>query len=110
MHLNLMYSSGLPFGPPDRQRYADTLRLPAYRRVDIGFAYLLLDGNKKERPSHSFFKNFKSIWISAEVFNLLGIQNTLSYTFIQDQTTGRQYAVPNRLTTRLLNLKLAVNF
>lgn len=110
MHLNLMYSSGLPFGPPDKTRYADTLRLPPYRRVDIGFAYLLLDGKKKDRPHHSFFKNMKSIWVSAEVFNLLGIQNTLSYTFIQDQTTGRQYAVPNRLTTRLLNLKLAVDF
>jgi len=110
MHLNFMYSSGLPFGPPDKQRYGDTLRLPAYKRVDIGFAYLLLDGAKKNRPSHSFFRNMKSVWLSVEVFNLLGIQNTLSYTFIQDQTSGREYAVPNRLTTRLLNLKFAVDF
>ena len=110
MHLNLLYASGLPFGPPDKQRYADTLRLPAYRRVDIGFAALLWDGGKKERPAHSFFRNFNHIWLSAEVFNLLGIQNTLSYTFIQDQTSGRQFAVPNRLTSRLLNVKLAVDF
>jgi hypothetical protein len=110
MHLNLLYASGLPFGPPDKQRYGDTLRLPAYRRVDIGFAALLWDGAKKERPAHSFFRNFNHIWLSAEVFNLLGIQNTLSYTFIQDQTSGRQFAVPNRLTSRLLNVKLAVDF
>lgn len=110
MHLNLLYATGLPFGPPDKQRYGDTLRLPDYRRVDIGFAALLWDGAKKERPAHSFFGNFNHVWLSLEVFNLLGIQNTLSYTFIQDQTTGREYAVPNRLTSRLLNVKLAVDF
>jgi hypothetical protein len=110
MHLNLMYSSGLPFGPPDGRRYGDTLRLPDYKRVDIGFSGLLLDGAKKNRPSHSFFRQFESIWASVEVFNLLGIQNTLSYSYIQDQTSGNSFAVPNRLTTRLLNVKLAFRF
>lgn len=110
MHLNLLYASGLPFGPPDMKRYGDTLRLPAYRRVDIGFSALLLDGAKKDRPSHSFFRNVENIWASVEIFNLLGIQNTLSYSWIQDQTTGGTFAVPNRLTSRLLNVKLMVNF
>ena len=110
MHLNLMYSSGLPFGPPDGKRYGDTLRLPDYKRVDIGFSGLLLDGAKANRPSHSFFRQFESIWASVEVFNLLGIQNTLSYSYIQDQTTGNNFAVPNRLTTRLLNVKLSFRF
>ncbi len=110
MHLNLMYSSGLPFGPPDGKRYGDTLRLPDYKRVDIGFSGLLLDGSKKNRPSHSFFRQFESIWASVEVFNLLGIQNTLSYSYIQDQTSGGSFAVPNRLTTRLLNVKLSFRF
>lgn len=110
MHLNLMYATGLPFGPPDQKRYGDTLRLPDYKRVDIGFSALLLDGMKKERPSHSLFRNLQSIWASVEVFNLLGIQNTLSYSWIQDQTTNKTYAVPNRLTSRLLNVKLIVRF
>jgi hypothetical protein len=44
------------------------------------------------------------------VFNLLGIQNTISYTYIQDQTSQRSFAVPNRLTARLLNLKVIVRF
>lgn len=109
-HLNLMYASGLPVGVPDKPRYADTLRLPDYKRVDIGFSALLLDGAKKNRPSHSFFRNLDSIWLSLEVFNLLGIQNTLSYSWIQDQTSGKTFAVPNRLSSRLLNVKLAVNF
>lgn len=110
MHLNLLYATGLPFGPPDKQRYGDTLRLPDYKRVDIGFSALLLDGKKKNRPAHSFFRNLESIWLSVEVFNLLGIQNTLSYSWIQDQTSGRTFAVPNRLTSRLLNVKLNIDF
>src|SRR5690606_7414371 len=61
-HINLMYATGLPFGPPDKQRYGDTLRLPDYKRVDIGFSALLLDGSKSDRPSHSFFRNLQSIW------------------------------------------------
>lgn len=110
VHINGMYSTGLPFGPPDKQRYGDTLRLPDYKRVDIGFSALLLDGKKPHRPAHSFFRQLTNVWLSLEVFNLLGIQNTLSYTWIQDQTSGGTFAVPNRLTSRLLNVKLAVDF
>jgi hypothetical protein len=55
-------------------------------------------------------KKINSAWLSLEVFNLLGIQNTLSYTWVQDQSSGKTYAVPNRLTSRLLNLKLIVKF
>ncbi len=110
VHINAMYATGLPLGPPSAPRYADTLRLPDYKRVDIGFSALLLNGARKERPYHSFFKNIKSIWASLEVFNLLGIQNTLSYTWIQDQSSGKTFAVPNRLTSRLINVKLMFDF
>jgi hypothetical protein len=110
LFLNGLYSTGLPFGPPDQNRYGDTLRIPSYKRVDVGFATMLLDGAKKDRPRYSFYKNVKSMWLSLEVFNLLGIQNTLSYLWIQDQGSGRTYAVPNRLTRRLLNVKLVVSF
>lgn len=108
MHLNLMYASGLPFGPPDNKRYGDTLRLPDYKRVDIGFSALLINGAK--HPHSKVWSSVKNSWLSLEVFNLLGIQNTLSYTWIQDQTSGKTYAVPNRLTSRLINVKLIVDF
>ncbi len=107
MHLNLMYATGLPFGPPDANRYGDTLRLPDYKRVDIGFSTLLLNGAKHKSKVLSSVKNS---WLSLEVFNLLGIQNTLSYTWVQDQTSGKTFAVPNRLTSRLVNVKLIVDF
>lgn len=110
VHLNLMYSTGLPFYQADNARYGPILRLPDYKRVDIGFSALLLDGTRKERPRYSMFSQINNIWLSAEVFNLLGIQNTLSYTYVQDQTSERAFAVPNRLTSRLLNVKLVVQF
>ncbi len=110
VHISAIYATGLPVGPPTGHLYQDVLRLPDYKRVDIGFSALLLDSKRKNHPAHSFFNNVKSIWASLEVFNLLGIQNTLSYTWIQDQTSQKVYAVPNRLTSRLLNLKLIFNF
>ena len=51
----------------------------------------------------------KSAFISIEVFNLLQINNTVSYTWVTD-VTGRQYAIPNYLTRRQLNVKLQVRF
>lgn len=110
VNLNLMYATGLPFYQPNAPRYGTMLRLPDYKRVDIGFSALLLDAKRKQRPRYSFFSNLESVWAGLEVFNLLGIQNTLSYSYIQDQTSGKTFAVPNRLTARLLNVKLIVRF
>ncbi|MEO6882538.1 MAG: carboxypeptidase-like regulatory domain-containing protein [Bacteroidia bacterium] len=108
MHLGLIFGSALPFGPPDQMRYKDTLRMPPYRRVDIGFSYQILKEGRKLSP-HNAFNHLKSIWLGLEVFNILDINNTISYTWITD-VNGRQYAVPNYLTTREVNLRLVVGF
>lgn len=109
MHLNLVFGSGMPFGPPDYVRYRDTLRIPPYRRVDIGFSYMLLGEKKKFVGPKNPLKYLESVWISFEVFNLLGTNNTLSYLWISD-ITNRQYAVPNYLTARRINAKIVVKF
>ena len=110
VHINMMYATGLPVGPPTGHLYQNTLRLPDYKRVDIGFSALLLDAERREHPAHSYFNVIHSVWASLEVFNLLSIQNTLSYTWLQDNSTNNPFAVPNRLTSRLLNVKLLFNF
>jgi len=111
MYLNMVYATGLPFSPPGKAlEPGSQLRIPDYKRVDIGFSALLLDGKSRTRRAYSVFNAFKSIWLSAEVFNLLGIENTLSYQWIQDFTSEKTYAVPNRLTSRLINVKLAMSF
>ena len=107
MHLNMIYGSGLPFGPPKSEKYEDILRIPDYRRVDIGFSAILKSENKRSRVN--FMNVFNSAWLSVEVFNLLDINNTISYLWVSD-IGGRQYAVPNYLTRRQVNLKLILRF
>lgn len=108
MNLNLVFGSGMPFGPPDFNRYRDILRMPTYRRVDIGFSYVI-KSEEKELSEKNPFRVFRTAWISAEVLNLLQVQNTVSYTWIMD-VTGRRYAIPNFLTDRLINVKLVAKF
>jgi hypothetical protein len=109
VHLSLIFGTGLPTGPPDHIRARDTLRLTPYRRVDIGFSALLLDGKKPKIQQKKFWGNFKSIWLDLEIFNLLGVSNEISYTWVKTQS-NIVYAVPNYLTGRRVNLKLQVNF
>ena len=107
MHLNMIYGTGLPFGPPNGEKYQDVLRIPDYRRVDIGFSAVIKSANKQAKLK--WLNAFESIWLSAEVFNLLDINNTVSYLWVAD-VSGRQYAVPNYLTARQLNAKLILSF
>lgn len=107
VNLTLVFGSGLPFGPPDRNRYGDTLRLPAYKRVDIGFLRVLVDEHETDR--RGWKKYVKSAWIGIDVFNLLDINNTISHIWIED-VEGRTWAVPNYLTTRRINLRLQAYF
>lgn len=107
-HLTLIFGTGLPFGPPDAPLYKRTLRYPPYRRVDIGFSKLLI-GEKTKFKDKNPLRYIDNAWISLEVFNLFQISNTVSYIWVKD-INNRQYAVPNYLTPRQLNLKLIVEF
>ena len=108
MYLNMQFGTGLPFGPPTHERWKQIFRMPPYRRVDIGFAYQIIK-EEHNLPKKNPFHHLKGMWLSLEVFNLLQINNTVSYTWVTD-VTGRQYAVPNYLTRRQLNVKLQVKF
>lgn len=107
VQVGLQFGSALPYGPPDRDRYKDTLRLKSYFRTDIGFSYdfLYKKRNGISKKENFFTKNFEDAIVSLEVFNLLGINNVLSKQWIQD-VNGIYYAVPNNLTQRRFNLKL----
>ncbi len=109
--LSLVFGTGLPFGPPDHDRYKDDLRIPPYRRVDMGFSGQLWDPNwaVKRHKVNKFNQGLKSVWLSLDVFNIFGITNTVSYLWVSDVFSNR-YAVPNYLTSRRINAKLTVNF
>lgn len=108
VHLNLLYGSSLPFGPPNEERYTHRLRMPSYRRVDIGFSKELI-GPRSSWHNRAFFRHIENMWVSLEVFNLFQVSNTVSYIWIKD-VNNRQYAIPNYLTPRQLNLKLVMEF
>jgi len=113
MNLSLHYGSRLPFSSPNTERYDQVFRMKPYKRVDIGFSKVLIS-ESKEFNKGNILNVFKDMWLSFEVFNLLDINNTISYMWIK--TVGNQsgqasqYAVPNYLTSRRFNLKLTAKF
>lgn len=97
---------GFPFGPPKSEPSERVYRASPYRRVDIGFIKVFKDPSKENKSN--LLKPFETFWIGLEVFNLLGTRNTVSYLWVRDASANGQFAVPNYLTGRLLNLKLYV--
>lgn len=108
VYLNTLYGSNMPYNIPGSVRYRNALTIDPYIRVDMGFSALLFDPEKQHR-SHSPFRNFKSIWASFEIFNVVDRANTISYELIKDYSNNT-YALPNRLTPRLLNFKIAASW
>ncbi|MDP4280768.1 MAG: TonB-dependent receptor [Bacteroidota bacterium] len=108
VNLTLFYGTGLPFGAPGSPKKDQTLRIPDYRRVDIGLSKQII-GDQTFFSQKNPLRAFHSMWLAMEVFNLLQISNTVSYQWVTD-INGQQYAVPNYLTPRLFNLKLIANF
>jgi hypothetical protein len=112
LNINLVFGSGIPVKAPSVEpnttNYDNSFRIPFYKRVDMGFAAQLWDpkwAKKKTKTS----KSFKSVWLSLDVLNIFGIQNVVSYIWIKD-FYNNQYAVPNNLTGRRVNLKVVFNF
>lgn len=103
MYLSLLVGTGLPFGPPNNEEYRNAFTGKAYRRVDIGFSKIF-DFEEKHPEG-----KLKSLWISAEILNLMNFTNVLSYSWIED-VNRQQFAVPNSLSTRFLNIKLTGKF
>lgn len=107
VYLNLVYNTGVPGGSPS---YADPYdyqnRLRDYKRADVGFSYAIIDRNKTYR---SHWKNkLKELTVGVEVFNMFDVQNTITNTWVRDVYSKRQYAIPNYLSPRVFNVRLAM--
>lgn len=110
VHLNIVVGRGLPFGLKDNNKvYRNTYRLNDYKRVDLGFSYALWNEEKRAlKPTHPL-RFTKDAWVSFEVFNLLQIENQAGNTWIKT-VFNTQYAIPNFLTSRRLNLRFRMEF
>ncbi|MDR6302211.1 TonB-dependent receptor [Mesonia maritima] len=112
MYLNLVYNTGLPGGSP---RYADPydyqVRLPDYKRADVGFSYVIVDPNEtKEIQKSNWLSVFEELNIGFEIFNLFDNQNSITNTFVRDVYSKQMYSIPNYLSPRVFNLRLGMRF
>jgi hypothetical protein len=101
MNLSLIYGSRVPYFLTGSARYLEGNTIPPYRRVDIGFSKSIIEEDKTKD------KKIKSLWLSLEIFNMLQINNTISYIWIKD-ISNNTYGVPNYLTGRRINFKIFV--
>ncbi len=110
MFLNLVYNTGVPGGSPS---YADPYsfqnRLRDYRRADLGISYTFVDETKKY-PKYHWLNSFKELNVGFEIFNLFNNQNSITNTWVRDADSKQQFAVPNFLTSRVLNIKFNARF
>ncbi|MBK7425591.1 MAG: TonB-dependent receptor [Saprospiraceae bacterium] len=110
VHVNFTFGTGLPFGLPEANDvYRNTFRFSPYRRIDIGFSYALWDASWLERRPKHILRHFKNGWISVEVFNLMQMANVANNTWVKS-IYNVQYAIPNYLTSRRINLRFRLEF
>lgn len=105
MNLKACFANGLPFGPPHTGLERNVFRAPAYKRVDIGMNYRLLD-NEDRHMRHDVVRN---IWLGLDCFNIFGLNNVSGYYWVTD-VSNHQYAVPNYLTGRMVNARVLMEF
>lgn len=104
-----IFADGLPTTAPRSSRDKGYFRTPAYKRVDIGFSYALLSPLKEGEQRSGFLRHLKSVWLGLDCFNLFDISNVSSYYWVTD-VNDIQYAVPNYLTRRQINVRLSIDF
>nr|WP_238934720.1 carboxypeptidase-like regulatory domain-containing protein [Aurantibacter crassamenti] len=110
MYLNLVYNTGVPGGSPS---YADPYifqnRLNDYKRADLGISYIFVDADKNYPRKH-WLNKFKNLSVGFELFNMFNNQNSITNTWVRDVDSKNEYAIPNYMTSRVLNLRLKMRF
>lgn len=104
-----IFMGGLPSTSPRSTRYDSYFRMPPYKRLDAGLSYALLSPLKEGQTRGGFAGKLRSIWLGVDVFNMLDISNVASYYWVTD-VNEIQYAVPNYLTRRQINVRLTIDF
>ncbi len=110
VNLNLSVGGGLPFGIKDNNtEFRNSFRFKPYHRADIGFSLLMWNESWRDEKPNSPFRFAENAWISLEVFNLLGVSNVASNTWIKT-VFNNQFAISNFLTGRRINLRFKLDF
>jgi len=106
VNLSMNIGTAIPYYLDGQARYTNTPNvIPPYRRVDIGFSKIF---DTKKNPWLGRF-GLKNAWLSADIFNLLAINNVIGYSWVKDLQNNR-YGVPDYLTGRRLNIRFYGSF
>jgi len=110
VNLNFSVGTGLPYGPRENNlEFRNFFRLKPYHRIDVGFSFQLWKSEWiKRKPRHPL-RFSQNSWVSLEAFNLLQIKNQASVNWIKT-LTNEEYALPNNLTGRRINVRFRVDF
>lgn len=109
LYLNAVYNTGLPGGSP---AYVDPYlyqgRLRDYKRADIGFNYVFKD--KTIGQDSRWLQGIDHLQVGIEVYNVFNFDNAITNTWIRDLSSNKEYAIPNYMTNRTFNIKVALTF
>ena len=108
VNMTLTFGTGMPVNDPASDYYRPFMFYRPYRRVDIGFVkQLISDGSSFSKGNPLNY--VKDMYVSVEVFNLLDISNTVSYTWVKD-VYNNSWGINSYLTPRYVNVKLVTEF
>ena len=108
VNMTLTFGTGMPVNDNESDFYVPFKTYPPYRRVDIGFVKQLINEGSSFRKGNPL-NYVKNMFVSVEVFNLLDISNTVSYTWVKD-IYNNTYGINSYLTPRYINVKLITEF
>ena len=104
LHLKFIYSEGMPFGYPHKEQMRYLGHINDYRRIDIGATRTFSASTDKWMKKS---KHIESWSVQLDVFNLIDWENENSYYWVT-AADGLEWASPNYLTGRMINLKFDV--
>ena len=104
IHLKFIWSEGMPFGYPYDEKLRYIGHMSDYRRIDIGATRTFSAATDKWMKKS---KHVESWSVQLDVFNLIGWKNVNSYYWVT-AADGLQWASPNYLTGRMINVKFDV--
>lgn len=102
-------NDGAPVYAPNTFGEKGYFRMPAYKRVDLGISFALVEPLKDGENRNGIHKFLRSAWVGFDVFNIFDMENVSGYYWVSD-ISSRNYAVPNYLTGRQFNITLSLDF
>ncbi len=108
VNMTIVFGTGMPVNDHEADTYHPFMKYPAYRRVDIGFVKELINEGSSFSKGNPL-NYVKNMYVSLEVFNLLDIRNTISYTWVRD-VYNNSYGINSYLTPRYVNVRLVTEF